>query len=78
VLTSVRRGTIAPETALADAVRAGQVHYILMVGSCGTDPLRKLGPCPPAWRWARAHSVDVSIEAGLPARGLLFRFTQRP
>lgn len=76
VLNTVNNAPLAPTTQLAGAVRRGQVHYMLMVGSCGRDPLRKLGPCPPAWRWARAHSVDVSRQAGSPTRGLLFRFTR--
>jgi hypothetical protein len=76
VLSTVNKGTLAPTTQLADAVRRGEVHYLLMVGRCGRDPLRKIGRCPPAWRWARAHSVDVSKQAGSPTRGLLFRFTQ--
>jgi 4-amino-4-deoxy-L-arabinose transferase-like glycosyltransferase len=77
VLSTVNRGTLAPATQLARAVRRGEVHYILFVGSCGTDPLIALGRCPPAWRWARTHSVDVSKRAGLPRHGVLFRFTQR-
>jgi hypothetical protein len=77
VLSTVNRGTLAPVAQIAQAVRRGDVHYILFVGSCGTDPLAALGRCPPAWRWARTHSVDVSKQAGLPRRGVLFRFTQR-
>ncbi|MEA2411696.1 MAG: hypothetical protein QOC77_2257 [Thermoleophilaceae bacterium] len=77
VLNSVNRGPLAPVTQLARAVHRGEVHYILFVGSCGTDPLAAIGSCPPAWRWARTHSVDVSRRAGLPRHGVLFRFTQR-
>jgi 4-amino-4-deoxy-L-arabinose transferase-like glycosyltransferase len=77
VLNSVNRGPLAPVTQLARAVHSGEVHYILFVGSCGTDPVAAIGPCPPAWRWARTHSVDVSRQAGLPRHGVLFRFTRR-
>jgi 4-amino-4-deoxy-L-arabinose transferase-like glycosyltransferase len=75
VLSTVNRGTLAPVTQLAQAVRRREVHYILFVGSCGTDPLTALGRCPATWRWARTHSVDVSKQAGLPRHGVLFRFT---
>ena len=76
VLTSVHNRPIVPVARLADAVHRGQVRFILMVGACGRKPLGSLSGCPPSWRWARAHSVDVSKQAGLPGRGLLFRFTQ--
>jgi 4-amino-4-deoxy-L-arabinose transferase-like glycosyltransferase len=76
VLTSVHNRPIVPVARLAEAVHRGQVRFLLMVGACGRKPLGSLTGCPPSWRWARAHSVDVSKQAGLPGRGLLFRFTQ--
>ena len=75
VLDSANNRPIVPVSALADAVRRREVHFILMVGTCGREPLRAMQGCPTAWRWSRTHSVDVSKQAGLATRGLLFRFT---
>jgi 4-amino-4-deoxy-L-arabinose transferase-like glycosyltransferase len=75
VLGNINNRPLVRVAALADAVRRGQVHFILMVGACGREPLRATGRCPRAWRWARTHSVDVSKQAGLSTRGLLLRFT---
>jgi hypothetical protein len=75
VLTSVGRRPVVTAAELAARVRRGEVRYILIGGTCGTRPLKRAG-CPKAVRWARRHSVDVSKAAGLPERGLLFRFTR--
>jgi hypothetical protein len=74
-LTSVLRQPVVPVATLVHAVRSGQVHYMLITGSCGHRSPRAIARCKPAIRWARAHSVDVSHQAGLPS-GLLFRFTR--
>jgi 4-amino-4-deoxy-L-arabinose transferase-like glycosyltransferase len=77
VLTSVGRRPVIPTRRFIEAVRRGEVHYILIGGTCGTRPLRKIvHGCPSSVQWARRHSVDVSAAAGLPERGLLFRFTR--
>jgi 4-amino-4-deoxy-L-arabinose transferase-like glycosyltransferase len=79
VLTSVLRRPVVSVGRLADAVRRGDVHYFLVSGSCGRRPPgHAILHCPATVRWARAHAVDVSARAGLPARGLLFRFTSHP
>jgi hypothetical protein len=75
-LTSVSRRPVVPTARLAEAVRRREVRYILIGGSCGrAHSLSKISRCPPAVRWARAHSTDVSGQAHLPEGGLLFRFT---
>jgi hypothetical protein len=79
VLTSVRRHPVVGLTRLERAVRRHEVRFMIVTGSCGTAGARSgvVAGCPPTVRWARAHSVDVTKQAGLPGRGLLFRFTQR-
>jgi 4-amino-4-deoxy-L-arabinose transferase-like glycosyltransferase len=79
VLTSVRRHAVVRVTRLVQAVRRHEVRFMIVTGSCGTAGARSgaVAGCPPTVRWARAHSVDVTKQAGLPGRGLLFRFTQR-
>jgi hypothetical protein len=76
VLTSVGRRPLVTTAELAAKVRRGEVRYILIGGTCGTRPLRRVGHCPPTVRWARRHSVDVSRAAGVHESGLLFRFTR--
>jgi hypothetical protein len=56
---------------LARESRTGAARYFVMTGtpSCMRQDI---ATCPPVLRWARAHSIDVSREAGL-CRGLLYR-----
>jgi 4-amino-4-deoxy-L-arabinose transferase-like glycosyltransferase len=74
-LTSVRRRPVVTTAFLEQAVRRGQVRYLLIGGSCGSRSPGAVARCPAAVRWARAHSVEVSRQAHLQ-RGLLFRFTR--
>ena len=57
-LTSVYGRPLLGARDLRRAVAAGQVRYILG---------REAGTVRPSWRWASAHSHDVSHAAGLPA-----------
>src|SRR3954470_21373468 len=61
---------------LARETRAGTVRYVLI----GTPKCMREGgiaSCPPVLRWARAHGTDVSLAAGLPHRGVLYRLAPR-
>jgi 4-amino-4-deoxy-L-arabinose transferase-like glycosyltransferase len=51
--------------------RGGIVRYVVI----GQPKCVRQGiaTCPPVLRWARAHGTDVSLEAGLPHRGILYR-----
>lgn len=64
---------------LAAAVRAGQVHYVL-VGSRSRSrpPHPSLNARTPRGRtagWVRAHGVDVTAQAGVPGYGVIYRLT---
>jgi 4-amino-4-deoxy-L-arabinose transferase-like glycosyltransferase len=72
-LTSAGPVQLVTPTGLADAVRSGQVRYALLGGRCAP---RRRGACLPVVRWVRAHGTDVSLAAGLPRRGLLYRLPQ--
>jgi hypothetical protein len=72
MLTSYRSRPLVSARALARKVRAGEVRYFLIGRRCG--PLSRLtAACPPAARWAIAHSVDVTHDVGLGTHGLLYR-----
>jgi 4-amino-4-deoxy-L-arabinose transferase-like glycosyltransferase len=55
---------------LAAAVAAGRVRYALLSDACTPASGNARTGCLPVVRWARAHGVDVSREAGQPARAL--------
>jgi 4-amino-4-deoxy-L-arabinose transferase-like glycosyltransferase len=59
---------------LARESRAGAVRYVLIgQPKCMRDG--GIANCPPVLRWARAHGTDVSLAAGLPHRGILYRLS---
>jgi hypothetical protein len=67
MLTSYLGRPLLSPAALAQAVRAGEVRYILMgPGDCTKTQ------CAPVIRWARAHARDISLTAGVGPPGTLF------
>jgi 4-amino-4-deoxy-L-arabinose transferase-like glycosyltransferase len=68
------RPIVTPRTLAAD-VTAGRVRYALVGDRCvrpGT------AACAPVAKWIRAHGVDVSVSAGQPHRGLVYRLRRTP
>ncbi len=61
---------------LAAEVRAGQLEYALIENHCGTAPPNRIGDCPRTIQWLRHRSVDVSADAGLRSRGVLFHIVR--
>jgi hypothetical protein len=65
--------------ALASAVRAGQVHYVLMGSLARSRPphpsLRAGTPRGRMAGWVRTHGVDVTARAGVSGYGLIYRLT---
>jgi 4-amino-4-deoxy-L-arabinose transferase-like glycosyltransferase len=56
---------------LVQRVAAGQVHYA-QIGHVAC--VAGVGPgCAPVVRWVKAHGTDVSLAAGLPHKGILYR-----
>lgn len=51
----------------------GAVKYAFLNSLCGPRSAKATAGCAPAARWVRTHGTDVSRQAGLPARGLLWR-----
>lgn len=72
MLTSYRSRPLVSARDLARDVRSGQVRYFLIGHRCAT-PTRQTAICPPAARWAIAHSTDVTQATGLGTHGLLYR-----
>ena len=72
ILESVERRPITSVASVRRAVRRGELRYALIGGSCGSAP-RPSFKCHAAVRWIRAHSVDVTREAGLGSSGFVFR-----
>jgi 4-amino-4-deoxy-L-arabinose transferase-like glycosyltransferase len=65
-----------PFTSVADLkaqIAAGAVKYAFLNSLCGPRSAKTTAGCAPAARWVRTHGTDVSRQAGLPARGLLWR-----
>jgi 4-amino-4-deoxy-L-arabinose transferase-like glycosyltransferase len=54
-------------------IAAGAVKYAFLNSLCGPRSPKTTAGCAPAARWVRTHGTDVSRQAGLPARGLLWR-----
>jgi 4-amino-4-deoxy-L-arabinose transferase-like glycosyltransferase len=52
------------------AVGRGEVRYLLMTGGCSRT-------CGPAVAWAMRHGRDVTRQAGLPGRGVLYALPAR-
>jgi 4-amino-4-deoxy-L-arabinose transferase-like glycosyltransferase len=65
ILDALAHQPILPVRRLVAAVRQGQVRYLLMTEGCSTG-------CGPATAWALQHGRDVTQQAGLPGRGVLY------
>jgi hypothetical protein len=75
VLTSYEGRAFTSIGRLSRLIRADDVRYALLYsGGCGQQGASNAA-CSPIVGWARAHAVDVSAQAGLPATGILYRFT---
>jgi 4-amino-4-deoxy-L-arabinose transferase-like glycosyltransferase len=65
-----------PFTSVAELralVAAGAVKYAFLNSLCGPHSPTTTAGCAPAARWVRTHGADVSLQAGLHARGVLWR-----
>ncbi|HEY1458270.1 MAG TPA: hypothetical protein VGF15_07105, partial [Solirubrobacteraceae bacterium] len=54
-------------------IGAGEVRYAFLSGFCTAHSSLTNADCSQAAVWVRAHSLDVSRQAGLPHSGLLWR-----
>jgi 4-amino-4-deoxy-L-arabinose transferase-like glycosyltransferase len=54
-------------------ISRGEVRYAFLDSACGAHTPRTTAGCAPAALWVRAHGTDVSRDAGLHVRGVLWR-----
>jgi hypothetical protein len=77
-LTSYDVHELLPISRLRSLVASGELRFAVLDGGCGTSAsARALPGCSPGADWVRAHGIDVSLRAGLPHRGVLYRLTTR-
>jgi 4-amino-4-deoxy-L-arabinose transferase-like glycosyltransferase len=77
-LTSYDAHELLPIARLRSLVASGELRFAVLDGGCGTSPsARGLPGCSPGANWVRAHGIDVSLRAGLPHRGVLYRLVTR-
>jgi 4-amino-4-deoxy-L-arabinose transferase-like glycosyltransferase len=73
--------TLVSVRGLRDAVRAGEVRYVLLSSKGGRHPghpaKRPRGPRARTIAWVRSHGIDVSHRAGLHRYGILYRVSAR-
>ena len=73
MLTSYNGLPLTSVAQLRSLSSRGQVRYALLDSSCGPRTATRSPGCAPAARWVRAHGTDVSLAAGLPTHGVLWR-----
>lgn len=72
MLTSYRGQPLLGLPELQRKIASGEVRYFILGRRCAPTTLGT-GACVPTARWVLTNGVDVTREAGLPHRGLLFR-----
>jgi hypothetical protein len=73
MLTTYNGRQLSSVADLKAQIASGAVKYAFLNSLCGSHSSKTTAGCAPAARWVRAQGTDVSRQAGLPARGLLWR-----
>jgi 4-amino-4-deoxy-L-arabinose transferase-like glycosyltransferase len=73
MLTTYNGLPFASVTRLKTLIARGEVRYAFLDSSCGPGAPKTTAGCAPAALWVRAHGTDVSRQAGLRERGVLWR-----
>jgi 4-amino-4-deoxy-L-arabinose transferase-like glycosyltransferase len=77
-LTSDDAHELLPIDRLSSLVASGELRFAVLDGGCGRSlTARALPGCSAGAAWVRAHGIDVSLRAGLPHRGVLYRLATR-
>jgi 4-amino-4-deoxy-L-arabinose transferase-like glycosyltransferase len=76
VLTTYNGLPFTSVARLKQLIAAGEVRYAFLDSVCGTHPSKTVAGCAPAALWVRAHGADVSLNAGLHERGVLWRLSR--
>src|SRR5207237_10396281 len=73
VLTSYNARVFTTVAELKRLIARGEVRYAYLNSTCGHRAISVNPACSVPVRWVRAHSTDVSREAGLREQGVLWR-----
>jgi 4-amino-4-deoxy-L-arabinose transferase-like glycosyltransferase len=73
VLTTLEGHVFTPLARLRALAAAGKVRYAFIDEGCGPQSPPTDADCSAPARWVLAHGVDVSRQAGMPRRGMLWR-----
>jgi len=76
VLTTYNARTLTSVAQLQALIASGAVRYALLNTACGKHTPRTDAACSPPALWVRAHGVDVSRQAGLGTRAVLWRLPE--
>jgi hypothetical protein len=77
ILTTYNARTLTTVPQLQRLIAAGAVRYALLNTVCGRHTAATDAGCSAPARWVRAHGVDVSRQAGLGDRAILWRLPSR-
>jgi 4-amino-4-deoxy-L-arabinose transferase-like glycosyltransferase len=73
MLTTYNGLALTDVAQLKRLVARGEVRYAFLDSVCGRHPSKTTAGCAPVALWVRGHGTDVSRQAGLHARGILWR-----
>jgi hypothetical protein len=76
VLTTYQGQTLTSVAQLQQLIAHGEVRYALLNSACGKRTPRTDAACSEPALWVRAHGRDVSMQAGLARRGVLWRLPE--
>jgi 4-amino-4-deoxy-L-arabinose transferase-like glycosyltransferase len=78
MLTTYNGLSLTSVSKLKQLIARGAVRYAFLDSVCGSRPSRTTAGCAPAALWVRAHGSDVSHQAGLRDRGILWLLPEHP
>ncbi|HEY8303470.1 MAG TPA: glycosyltransferase family 39 protein, partial [Solirubrobacteraceae bacterium] len=73
MLTSYNGRPLTGVAQLKALAARGEVRFAFLDSQCGARTPMTAAACAPAARWVRAHGTDVSHQAGLRSKGILWR-----
>jgi hypothetical protein len=73
MLTTYNGQPLVSVADLRSQIAAGAVKYAFLNSPCGSHSPKTTAGCAPAARWVRAHGTDVSLQAGLSVKVVLWR-----
>jgi 4-amino-4-deoxy-L-arabinose transferase-like glycosyltransferase len=75
MLTSYNGRPLTSPSQLQALAAQGKVRYAFLDSRCGAHTPKTAAGCAPVARWVRATGADVSLQAGLHSKGILWRLS---